>query len=203
MGHIPRQVRAGARLRRQGPPETKPQRRALTNVGGKVCVEANSAADRELLVRALDVSAGDPYVSAHVHGFHSYPARLHPRSAQSLVTGLTLAGQAVLDPFCGSGTVLVEARIAGRVVFGLDANPLAIALSSLKLRAMSPAQRRELLALAKGLPRLPTQEGFQRLDLRVAMHRAICCNSILTCFLNWMGCNGVSSRLRTHCANPR
>jgi DNA modification methylase len=151
MGYIPRQVRAGARLRRQGPPETKPQRRALTNVGGKVCVEANSAADRELLVRALDVSAGDPYVSAHVHGFHSYPARLHPRTAQSLVTGLTLAGQAVLDPFCGSGTVLVEARIAGRVVFGLDANPLAIALSSLKLRAMSPAQRRELLALAKGV----------------------------------------------------
>ena len=151
MGHIPRQVRAGARLRRKGPSETKPQRRALTNVGGKVFVEGNSATDRELLVRALEVSAEDPYVSAHVHGFHSYPARLHPRTAQSLVTGLTLAGQAVLDPFCGSGTVLVEARIAGRVVFGLDANPLAIALSSLKLRTMNPAQRRELLALAKGV----------------------------------------------------
>lgn len=151
MGHIPRQVRAGARLRRRGPPETKPQRRALTNVGGKVCVEASSAADRELLMRALDVNAEDPYVSAHVHGFHSYPARLHPRTAQSLVAGLTQSGQAVLDPFCGSGTVLVEAHIAGRGVFGLDANPLAIALSSLKLNRMNPAQRRELVALAKGV----------------------------------------------------
>jgi DNA modification methylase len=76
---------------------------------------------------------------------------LHPRTAQNLVTGLTQAGQAVLDPFCGSGTILVEARIAGRVVFGLDANPLAIALSSLKLQRMNPAQCRELLALAKGV----------------------------------------------------
>jgi DNA modification methylase len=71
----------------------------------------------------------------HVHGFHSYPARLHPETAGRLIEAFSPAGASVLDPFCGSGTVLVEALIRGRRGHGVDANPLAIELSWLKTRA--------------------------------------------------------------------
>ena len=36
------------------------------------------------------------------------------------------------DPFCGSGTVLLEAKLAGRLAIGADSNPLARLLSKVK-----------------------------------------------------------------------
>jgi SAM-dependent methyltransferase len=51
----------------------------------------------------------------------------------------------VLDPFCGSGTVLVEARLAGREAVGVDANPLAVRLARLKARSTTSQERDRLL----------------------------------------------------------
>jgi SAM-dependent methyltransferase len=51
----------------------------------------------------------------------------------------------VLDPFCGSGTELVEAMLQGHDAVGVDLNPLAIALSTLKTE---PHPRPDLDALA-------------------------------------------------------
>ena len=67
-----------------------------------------------------------------IHGFHAYPARMHPGTARRIVGALSRPGDVVLDPFCGSGTVLVEARIAGRVACGADVHPLAVRLATLK-----------------------------------------------------------------------
>ncbi len=75
---------------------------------------------------------------AHVHGFHTYPARLHPETASRLVESFSPSNGRVLDPFCGSGTVLVEARLLARHVFGIDANPLAVELATLKCRGSTP-----------------------------------------------------------------
>jgi hypothetical protein len=80
----------------------------------------------------------------HVHGFHSYPARLHAVTARRLVEHLSQRGGLVLDPFCGSGTVLVEALLAGRRAAGRDANPLAIELTWLKTRGSSDQERAAL-----------------------------------------------------------
>src|SRR5437870_178595 len=96
-------------------------RRSLTNVGGAIDTEGDRA-DADRLARALDVppptdSEGDP-ARSHVHGFHTYPARLHPLTAARLVTAFAPAGGRVLDPFCGSGTVLVESLVAGRAALG-------------------------------------------------------------------------------------
>ncbi len=124
-------------------------RRALTNVGGKVLVEFGNARDQDLLKRALDVRADDPYLMSHVHGFHAYPARLHPITARRLVAGLTRPGDCVLDPFCGSGTVPVEALLQARVAWGLDANPLSAMLASYKLKRTTALERGRLLASAK------------------------------------------------------
>jgi hypothetical protein len=57
---------------------------------------------------------------------------MHPMTAARLVRLAAAEGKVVLDPFCGSGTVLVEAMIAGRHAAGRDLNPLAVRLAALK-----------------------------------------------------------------------
>lgn len=127
------------------------ERRALTHVGGP----ATPSGDPEsaaLLVAALDVQSAltaEEEARAHVHGFHSYPARMHPSTARRLVEALSRPGDRVLDPFCGSGTLLVEARLAGRAAIGVDANPLAVRLASLKVRGVTEAERERLVAAAR------------------------------------------------------
>lgn len=125
------------------------KRRALTNVGGRIDTEGD-AADAKALAHAIDVppstdDEGDPS-RVHVHGFHTYPARMHPVTASRLVQAFVPAGGRVLDPFCGSGTVLVEAMILGRVPFGTDLNPLAVKLARCKTR---PREQTELTLLVE------------------------------------------------------
>src|SRR5262245_23697815 len=131
-------------------PDRSKERRALTNVGGAVRLEGDPVT-AELLSRALDVptsAEAEAEARAHVHGFHSYPARMHPQTARRLVEALSSPGAVVLDPFCGSGTVLVEARLAGRAAVGVDANPLAVRLARLKVRGVTEAERGRLVDAA-------------------------------------------------------
>lgn len=130
-------------------PQERAERRALSHVGGKVEFRGGSEQEKSALEQALDVTPDEKAVMAHVHGFHSYPARLHPLTASRLIEKLTRAHARVLDPFCGSGTVLVEARLLGRQAFGVDANPLAVELAWLKTRSLPPRRRAELLAAAR------------------------------------------------------
>ena len=41
----------------------------------------------------------------------------------------------MLDPMCGSGTTLVEARLSDRTAYGLDMNPLSVFITDVKCRA--------------------------------------------------------------------
>jgi hypothetical protein len=80
------------------------------------------------------------------HPFHGYPARLHPATARVLVelVGQGAGRSPLVDPFCGSGTVLVEARAAGLAAVGVDLNPLAVLVAHAKTWTV-PAPRRKLL----------------------------------------------------------
>jgi DNA modification methylase len=74
----------------------------------------------------------------HVHGLHLYPARMIPQIANRLIKENSSAGQTILDPFCGSGSVLAEALILGRNAVGLDINPLAVMISKAKTSLIPP-----------------------------------------------------------------
>lgn len=120
------------------------QRRALSHVGGPVETWGDQSLAK-IAARALEVRADETSTMAHVHGFHSYPARLHPETAARLIEGLSDPKQVVFDPFCGSGSVLVEARRLGRKALGTDLNPLAIELAWLKSRAFDENERHALV----------------------------------------------------------
>jgi 16S rRNA G966 N2-methylase RsmD len=72
-----------------------------------------------------------------------YPAKFHPPVVRSLLSAYTTDGQTVLDPFVGSGTLLVEALVAGRAAVGLDIDPIAVAVSSVKSHRYRPQLLRE------------------------------------------------------------
>ncbi len=68
------------------------------------------------------------------HGIHAYKGKFYPQLAKSLLNLADLKpGASVLDPFCGSGTVLLEAQLNGYAATGLDLNPLAVLISKAKV----------------------------------------------------------------------
>lgn len=68
------------------------------------------------------------------HLIHSYPAKLLAHIAHFFVHAGALSGLGgrVLDPFCGSGTVALEASMSGRQTLVADANPMARLLTRVK-----------------------------------------------------------------------
>lgn len=75
------------------------------------------------------------------HLIHPYPAKLLLNIPHSFLSSrvLTKNAESVLDPFCGSGTVLLEGLLAGFRVDGSDSNPLARLISTAKTRPLDPA----------------------------------------------------------------
>lgn len=72
------------------------------------------------------------------HGLHPYPARMIPQIAERLINRYSSPGSVVLDPFCGSGTVLVESCRNRRNAIGNDINPLAVLLAKVKSKRIEP-----------------------------------------------------------------
>jgi hypothetical protein len=102
----------------------------------------------DALVEALRAPAIDHDIAESLtHPFHTYPARMHPATARVLVEIVgNRAGQGatIVDPFCGSGTVLVEARAAGFKAIGVDLNPLAVLVARAKTWT-APSRRLRML----------------------------------------------------------
>jgi tRNA G10 N-methylase Trm11 len=70
------------------------------------------------------------------HYLFRYPAKFHPPIARSLIEAHTEEGDIVLDPFCGSGTLSVEAALLGRSSIGIDIDPVAVFVSKVKTRRL-------------------------------------------------------------------
>jgi len=68
-----------------------------------------------------------------LHQLSPYIGKLKPNIARELIATYTRPGQLVVDPFCGSGTVPLEAYLTGREVVASDSNPYAFVLTKAKL----------------------------------------------------------------------
>lgn len=73
-------------------------------------------------------------VNTHTHGFHKYPAKFIPHIPKWAITKYLNDNKDknILDPFCGSGTTLVEGVLAGHNTIGVDIDPLSAMISKVK-----------------------------------------------------------------------
>jgi putative RNA methylase family UPF0020 len=94
----------------------------------------------------------------YTHLIHSYPAKLLPQIPYFFLRSTVLTGgkakASIADPFCGTGTVLLEAVLEGHEAIGADSNPLARLIARVKL---TPIPKRSILkSLARINRRLST-----------------------------------------------
>ena len=114
---------------------------------GKAHIEGDEALGK-LCVTALRTSGE---FKRATQGFHTYPARLHPEAARLLLEALP--GKSLGDPFCGGGTLLVEALIQGREVHGSDLNPVATLVATARTALLSSQQLNDLESLFDSIHR--------------------------------------------------
>lgn len=149
----------GARAERQGavgpterrevraPVDESRLRRPLSSLGGPTREEGDGRIS-SILAAAMDLAAlEDP--DAFTHGFHPWPARMHRAIARVVIDRATKPGARVVDPFCGSGTVLLEAMLSGRRSAGVDLNPVASMLVQVKTELRDGDARQRLFDTAK------------------------------------------------------
>lgn len=97
----------------------------------------NLANHAETLLPAQNFDRSDEHpVPRRVTSLHSlspYIGKMRPELAEWAIQQTTLEHDWILDPFCGSGTVLLEGWINRRNVVGSDLNPYACLLAKAKL----------------------------------------------------------------------
>lgn len=81
-----------------------------------------------------------------LHGVHEYKGKFNPQLARALCNIADPDADLLIDPFCGSGTALLEGRRLGLDVLGIDRSPMAWLLASVKLEAASAEHKGELRA---------------------------------------------------------
>ncbi|MDE0019692.1 MAG: DNA methyltransferase [Candidatus Poribacteria bacterium] len=68
----------------------------------------------------------------YTHCFHTYPAMMIPQIARKLIKEYGREEGWLLDPYCGTGTSLVEASLFGMHSVGCDINPLVRLIATAK-----------------------------------------------------------------------
>ena len=66
-----------------------------------------------------------PNTTYLTHKIHSYPAKFIPHIPRWFLKEYSRPNDTILDPFCGSGTALVDANLLGINALGVDINPLS------------------------------------------------------------------------------
>lgn len=86
----------------------------------------------------------------------AWNGQFSPQFVEVMIRTYSSAGQTVLDPFCGSGTVLGECAALGRPVHGVELNPAAYYLSRFYRLCNLPLAQRlsDIRGVEKSLARL-------------------------------------------------
>lgn len=79
------------------------------------------------------------------HDLHIYKAKFFPRMVRALLNIFGKEGATVFDPYCGSGTALLEASLLGLNSYGSDIDPICHLISRTKV---APFIRAEPLTAA-------------------------------------------------------
>jgi SAM-dependent methyltransferase len=143
-------------------------RQALSNVGGPI--EARGDAAFRFPLAAAMRAQDDALEPALTHGFHAYPARMHPGLARVVLREFFVGpGSEVLDPFCGSGTVAVEALVGGWHALGSDLDPLALRVARVKTERRGDKARARFLERVGAVASSSQRRVRERNDARATL----------------------------------
>ena len=85
------------------------------------------------VLAGIDWDFPDRVVHSRIESIHPYPAKFVAELPRALLSVLPIPpGTAVLDPFCGGGTTLVECQRMGLPSVGIDLNPIACLIARVK-----------------------------------------------------------------------
>ncbi len=99
------------------------------------------------------------------HSAHEYKGRFYPQIAKSLLNYAGVkAGDTVLDPFCGSGTTLVESFLFGINAIGVDINPIAYLITKAKVKSLT-LQQKDLMVVRKLFANLAGNADWEGVEL--------------------------------------
>lgn len=108
------------------PPVSRRYSKAFAELTGRFRGESLDVSFRELV--------GPLPANEYTHGIFPYPARLLRHIPRFLLATDAVVDEVdfVLDPFAGSGTVLLEAQLRGLESIGIEQNPVAALVSRVK-----------------------------------------------------------------------
>lgn len=99
------------------------------------------------------------------HSFHEYKGRFYPQLAKAFMNYAGIKkGDTVLDPFCGSGTTLVESFLFGANAVGVDINPIAFLLAKAKVKSIL-LKKKELSVIRKAFESINENSGWNKIRI--------------------------------------
>ena len=85
------------------------------------------------LAQIMIISKDQSYLT---HGIHKFPAKFFPELPRYLIRRYSRKGERVLDPMCGSGTVVLESLLSERIAIGVDIDPMAQLITRTKTKSL-------------------------------------------------------------------
>lgn len=101
-----------------------------------------------------------------IHGIYPYRGKISALDAEQILSQMP-CGSVVLDPFCGSGTIVYEGLKYGLKTIGIDANPIAVILSRGKINIQGcfhdiETELNEVIEKSKKIQSVPVANDFSK-----------------------------------------
>ena len=123
---------------------------------------------------------------------HPYFGKVDPALARTLIANYSRPDDVVLDPFCGSGTVLHEGLLSG-LSRRWDSSPLAIMIATAKLLGIYPDERRAIDKIRNDL--LPYSERVGLFQNPVPVAKSALPTPRVHDLSSWFGANALGELL--------
>jgi tRNA G10 N-methylase Trm11 len=123
IGHIKRKPKSTKKI-------TRARKKVRIGIVGEALAEYQATSKNKKLDETWDFRKSN--TKEYTHCFHPYPAMMIPQVARRIIENYGNKSKILFDPYCGTGTSLVEANLKGINAIGTDINPLAKLIATVK-----------------------------------------------------------------------
>ncbi len=114
------------------------------------------------LISIRDAARGTDRVAGLTHQFYRYPGRFSPQFAAAAIAAFSDPGDAVLDPFMGGATAVLEGWVRGRRVIGSDLNSLSLFVARSKTTILVKSESDAIIDwVQRVVPQLQYSSAFR------------------------------------------